>query len=97
VVDCIGRIGYSAIILDVLESNTMTKTVHLVKFDKGYYAAKQPGYEWSYTDDPLLAAQYKTTKAANERAEWGMGLIRGKCESAVIETYEVVITMKKVG
>lgn len=74
----------------------MIKTVYLVKFDKGYYAAKQPNYEWSYTDDPLLAAQYKTAKAATERAKWGLGLISGKCDTAEIETYEVITTMNRL-
>ena len=48
--------------------------IFLVKFDRGYYAEKQPNYEWSFTDDPLLAKQYKSFKTANERAEWGDGL-----------------------
>lgn len=46
--------------------------VYLVKFDCGYYAAKQPHYDWSFTDDRQLANRYKTKKAAEERANDGM-------------------------
>lgn len=50
------------------------KTVYLVKFDKGYYAKKQPKYEWSFTDDPYLATHYKTRNAAIERGVYGVNL-----------------------
>ena len=39
-----------------------TETVFLTKFDRGYYAEKQPRYEWSFTDNPLLAKQNLTSK-----------------------------------
>ena len=51
-----------------------TRTVFLVKFDVGYYAAKQPHYHWSFTPDKFLAMPYKTRKAADERASDGIGL-----------------------
>ena len=37
----------------------MNETVYLVKFDRGYYAKKQPNYKWAFTDDPYLAQTYK--------------------------------------
>lgn len=49
-------------------------TVYLVKFDQGYYAKKQPNYHWSFTDDPYLATHYKTLRAAEERAAYGVNL-----------------------
>lgn len=49
-------------------------TVYLVKFDRGYYAKKQPKYEWSFTDDPYLATHYKTLDAAIERGVFGVNL-----------------------
>lgn len=57
----------------------MKTVVYLTKFDLGFYAKKQPNYEWSYTDELELAARYKSKKAAKERGEWGLGLssIRG--------------------
>lgn len=80
--------------------------VYLVKFNCGYYAKKQPHYDWSYTDDPLLANRYKTYKAAKERADWGIRLwvqwdkFQRKTfpnamypSTAVIEEYEVVETL----
>lgn len=54
------------------------KIVYLVRFDDvGFYADKQSEYEWSFTNDPLLAKQYKTEKAATERGEWGIQLMDG--------------------
>ena len=70
--------------------------VFLVKFDKGYYAKKQPNYEWSFTDDPLLAQQYKTRKAAEERAEWGTSLVTNPLKSAEIETFLKTTTIRKL-
>ena len=49
-------------------------TVYLVKFNQGYYAKKQPKYEWSFTDDPYLATHYKTRNAAEERGVFGVNL-----------------------
>lgn len=77
----------------------MKTTVYLTKFDLGFYAKKQPNYNWSYTDDIKLAARYKSKKSATERGEWGLG-INGKptpssyeivvCEVEVEETITVV-------
>jgi hypothetical protein len=50
----------------------LEETVYLVKFNCGYFAAKQPHYDWSFTDDPILAQKYKTIKKAKERGEWGV-------------------------
>lgn len=74
----------------------MEETVYLVKFDRGYYAAKQPGYEWSYTDDFTLAEQYKTLKKAEYRGEWGIGLISNPPKSYTVEKYIVKTTMHAV-
>jgi hypothetical protein len=51
-----------------------TRTVFLVKFDVGYYAAKQPHYHWSFTPDKLLAMPYTKRTAAVERAVDGIDL-----------------------
>lgn len=66
-----------------------SKTVYLVKFDRGYYAAKQPNYDWSFTADPSLAKQYKTLKKAQERGEWGIELILNPLQSFTIEEYKI--------
>ncbi len=62
---------------------------YLVKFDRGYYAAKQPHYDWSFTNDPMLALKYKTKKKANERGEWGIEKITDPLQSYVLEKYNV--------
>ena len=50
-------------------------TIFFVKFaDIGYYATKQPHYEWSFTHELKEANRYKTRKAATERGEWGVRL-----------------------
>lgn len=73
------------------------KTVYLVKFDLGYYAKKQPNYEWSYTNDPFLAATFKSVIVARGRGEWGVGLVdmpnRAKPASYIIEKYTVKTVM----
>jgi hypothetical protein len=76
----------------------MKSNVFLVKFDRGYYAEKQPEYKWSYTNDPMLAKRYKTKKLAQGRASWGLGLVLDACSSAEIEEHEltIVTTMKKI-
>jgi hypothetical protein len=63
------------------------ETVYLVKFERGYYAAKQPHYDWSFTDNPSLAQKYKTVKNANERGEYGTHLITNPLQSYVIERF----------
>lgn len=77
--------------------NTTTSfDVYLVKFDLGYYADHQPNYEWSYTDDPTLAKRYKTRKAANERADWGMHLNPVNAAAAPTVATVEVYTLTKV-
>ena len=68
--------------------------VYLVKFDRGYYAAKQPNYQWSYTDDPYLAQAYKTRKKAEERGKWGLSKITDTDQSYEIEKYTVKTSME---
>lgn len=44
--------------------------------DVGYYAQKQPTYEWCFTKDIAKAKPYKSQKLANERGggtDYGMG------------------------
>jgi len=41
----------------------------------GYYAARQPNYEWSFTKDINLAKFYKTTKGIIDRASHGAQLV----------------------
>lgn len=74
----------------------MNETVFLVKFDRGYYAAKQPYYHWSYTDDPSLAKTYKTHEKAKGRGVWGTTLVNDACRSYVIEQYVIKTTMEFV-
>ena len=71
----------------------MKKTIFLVKFNKGYYAKKQPHYDWSFTDDPMLAQQYITEKTAKERVKWGNEVQQGGGK-AVVEKWE--LTLSKV-
>jgi hypothetical protein len=73
------------------------KSVFLVKFEKGYYATKQPGYLWSFTTDPMLAKQYSSQKLAVERGKWGVTLITDPCKQYEIEQYVVRTEMIKVG
>jgi hypothetical protein len=70
----------------------VTETVYLVKFDCGYFAAKQPHYDWSFTDDPILAQKYKTMKKAKKRGERGLILGSNPSQSYAIEKF----TMKTV-
>ena len=72
----------------------MNEIVYLVKFDRGYYAAKQPNYQWSYTDDPFLAQKYKTRKKAEERGEWGLKKITDADKTYHIEQYTIKTTME---
>jgi hypothetical protein len=41
---------------------------YIVLYENGYYADKQPNYEWSFTDNMLLAKHYKTFNTASKRA-----------------------------
>lgn len=72
----------------------MHETVYLVKFDRGYYAAKQKNYQWSFTDDPYLAQVYKTLDKAKERGEWGIGLVTDPLKNYVIEKYQKKYVME---
>ena len=87
----------------------MKQTVYLVKFDCGYYAAKQPDYDWSFTDDPSLAMRYKKLRPAINRAKDGLAIGKSKSlakmpwrQDAVYATkytiieYEVVETLNMV-
>lgn len=74
----------------------MNNTVYLVKFDRGYYAKKQPNYNWSFTDDPLQAHQYSKPEKAEERGRWGIGLVVDPLQSYTIEKYVVKTTMELV-
>lgn len=67
--------------------------IYLVKFDKGYYAQKQPTYEWCYTDNPQEALRYKTFKAAKEKANHGLELNSNSNKIVVIEEFELVETL----
>lgn len=49
------------------KSNTVE---YVVKFgDAGYYAAKQPNYNWSFTANLNEAARYKTERGAKSRVD----------------------------
>ena len=70
--------------------------VYLVKFAPfGYYAAKQPNYTWSYTEDPAKAAIFKTYRAANCRGIYGTQLINAAAVSYEVESWEQTITLTK--
>lgn len=72
--------------------------IYLVKFDRGYYAKKQPVYEWSFTDDPLLAYRWKKKKDAEARGEWGVSLSgeKSRCASFTVEKYLITETMEQI-
>ncbi|MFW6246816.1 MAG: hypothetical protein ACOC22_01425 [bacterium] len=60
---------------------------------KGYYAAKQPHYEWSFTDNIENALLYKTKKGALERKNFNYGIF-----AKIAKIFEVdVITTFKIG
>lgn len=76
--------------------------VFVVKFDLGYYAKKQSHYHWSYTDDLLLANMFKTRTAAEDRAHWGVNLMKTEYDthatpkSVVVEQYEITKTFTQM-
>jgi len=79
--------------------------VYLVNFENGtYLAKKQPKYEWSFTNDPILAHPYKTIDAATKHGKWGVDLSnRVNCfinlpsmKTYVIEEWLIKTTMEKV-
>lgn len=72
----------------------MNETVYLVKFDRGYYAKKQPNYKWAFTDDPYLAKTYKKFDKAEERGKWGISLITNPLKSYTVEKYVIKTTME---
>ena len=72
----------------------MNKTVYLVKFDRGYYANKQPEYNWTFTDDPYLAKTYKTFEQAENRGKWGINLITNPLKSYTVEKYVIKTIME---
>lgn len=74
-----------------------TKNLFAVKFDKGYYAQRQPNYDWSFTDDIQKAKLYKKFDEADARGKWGLGLIsQSKCENYIIEQWIEVSTLSKL-
>lgn len=80
----------------------MNETVEerfVVKFDLGYYAKKQPNYEWSYTDDIKLAQMFVSHAAAKKRGDHGVGLCpmphRIDPKTYEIETWVVNTTYTK--
>ncbi len=74
-----------------------TQILYLVKFDRGYYAEKQPRYNWSFTDDPMLAKKYKMLKNAKEKGEWGIQLNTNPLQSYVIEKCTVTTKIELEG
>ena len=64
----------------------MVKTVYLAYFgDLGYYASYQPNYEWSFTDNILLAKEYTTARGASERIRDGIHLYKTTGEIITVE------------
>jgi hypothetical protein len=68
-------------------AHAKTETIYLVRFDRGYYAESQPNYEWSFTDNPMLAKQYKKAKGAKERGVYGCKTIQNPLQFYVVERY----------
>ena len=51
----------------------MNTVEYVVKFgDAGYYAAKQPNYNWAFTANVEEAARYKTEQGAKSRVNHAM-------------------------
>ena len=71
------------------------QTVYIVKFDKGYYAKKQPTYEWCYTDDILEAYTWKSLTAAKSKIKHNQ-MIEDKSTKCIIEEYTVKSVMEFV-
>ena len=69
-------------------------TVYLIRFGVlGYYAAKQPVLEWSFTNDPLEARQFPTEESA---AFWGSQGVNNGVMLYEVEKFEVHTSMKNV-
>lgn len=56
---------------------------------KGFYAAKQPNYEWSFTENIEEAMLYKTKKGALERKNYNYPHIAKIFEVEVITTIKI--------
>jgi len=71
----------------------MSKKKYIVKFDdKGYYAKKQPNYEYSYTNNREEANEYSTFRGVLDRVLDGFCIVvtaYQKHEVAIVETFEV--------
>lgn len=67
------------------EMKTWKGTIHV----KGYYAAKQPHYEWSFTENIEEAMMYKTKNGALERKKYNHRDIAKIFEVDVITTIKV--------
>ena len=73
-----------------------TETRYLAHFDgQGYYAEKQPNYEWSFTDDVNKALWYKTAEKAQDRVIWGGRLISNPVIGSV-QAIEVITSVTLV-
>lgn len=71
-----------------------TQIKYVVLFNGStYYAAKQPRYEWSFTDDVEKACMYATRDSAQSRADWGMELLNGSIMSAKVVKVTVTTTV----
>lgn len=71
--------------------STTTILYHLAFFEGfGFYAARQPNYTWSFTDDVDKAFWYKTHKKAKERVDWADELATQHRKTGNIRTIEVV-------
>lgn len=72
----------------------MKEIRYSIYFDgKGFYAAHQPDYSWSFTEDFDKAMKYKTTKGAMDRAGYADTTISYKNikHKIVIEEIDTVI------
>lgn len=56
------------ILKNIKKSRLKNTPTFVVLYKQGYYADKQPNYNWSFTDNITLAKKYKTFNNAMKRA-----------------------------
>jgi hypothetical protein len=71
------------------------KIAYIVKFDRGYYANKQPNYHWSFTKYPSEAKMYTTLNRAESRGKEGIELSFNPCKSYKIEKVSIDTKVRK--
>lgn len=67
---------------------------YIVKFEEGYYANKQPYYNWSFTDKLPSAMVYQTMRNARKRADYPSQYGQGTVEAITITDKKIILLAK---